>query len=436
MMFATPETGFIGLLILLTILMAGLPIGVSLGLVGVGGLMIVLGPEAALIKAGVVVVETLTRYELGTLPLFMLMAHLFFSANASGDLFDAAAKMIGHRRGGLAYASVGGCAGFGSINGSSLATAATIGLVALPEMRQRGYSDALATGTVAAGGTLGQMLPPSGALIVYGIIAEQSIGKLFTATLIPGISQMLFYCLVIWLLCRWKPSIAPASARASWPERGWAMLKIADMLLLVAVVLGGIVLGWFSPSEASSIGTAGALVITAWRGRLNRDVLFRAFSETLRTAGLIFLVIIGAITFSVFISVTGLTEAVGSSVTQMGLGTIPTLLVVAVLLLLLGSVLDGLALMLLTTPILLPIVESVGMSPIWFGIFITRAMEIGFVHPPLGMNLYVIQGVAKDVPLGRIFRGVMPFLASDLIHLLLIILFPAMVLWLPTVFGQ
>lgn len=436
MIFATPETGFIGLVLLFAMLLAGVPIGVSLGLVGIGGLAVALGPEAALVKAGVIVVETLTRYELGTLPLFMLMAHLFFSANASRDLFDAAAKMVGHRRGGLAYASIGGCAGFGSINGSSLATAATIGLVALPEMRQRGYSDALATGTVAAGGTLGQMLPPSGALIVYGIIAEQSIGKLFTATLIPGISQMLFYCLVVWLLVRWRPSIAPVGERAGWSERGRALLRIADMLLLLAVVLGGIVLGWFSPSEASSIGTAGALLITAWRRRLNRDVLFRAFSETLRTAGLIFLVIIGAIVFSVFISVTGLTDAVGQAVTAMDMGTIPTLLVVALLLLLLGSVLDGLALMLLTTPILLPIVEGVGMSPIWFGIFITRAMEIGFVHPPLGMNLYVIQGVAKDVPLSRIFRGVLPFLGSDIIHLLLLILFPAMALWLPSMFGQ
>ncbi|BBD99449.1 TRAP transporter large permease [Sphingobium amiense] len=436
MIFATPETGLIGLLLLFAMLLFGVPIGVSLGLVGIGGLVVALGAEAALVKAGVVVVETLTRYELGTLPLFMLMAHLFFSANASRDLFDAAAKMIGHRRGGLAYASIGGCAGFGSINGSSLATAATIGLVALPEMRQRGYSDALATGTVAAGGTLGQMLPPSGALIVYGIIAEQSIGKLFTATLIPGISQMLFYCFVVWLLVRWRPSIAPVGERASWAERGRALLRIADMLLLLAVVLGGIVLGWFSPSEASSIGTAGALLITAWRGRLNREVLFRAFSETLRTSGLIFLVIIGAIIFSVFISVTGLTDAVGNAVTAMDMGTIPTLLVVAGLLLLLGSVLDGLALMLLTTPILLPIVQNVGMSPIWFGIFVTRAMEIGFVHPPLGMNLYVIQGVAKDVPLNRIFRGVLPFLASDLIHLLLLILFPAMALWLPSIFGQ
>jgi tripartite ATP-independent transporter DctM subunit len=235
---------------------------------------------------------------------------------------------------------------------------------------------------------------------------------------------------------RWRPSIAPVGERASWAERGQALLRIADMLLLLAIVLGGIVLGWFSPSEASSIGTAGALAITAWRRRLNREVLFRAFAETLRTSGLIFLVIIGAIIFSVFISVTGLTDAVGQAVTAMDMGTIPTLLVVAGLLLLLGSVLDGLALMLLTTPILLPIVEGVGMSPIWFGIFITRAMEIGFVHPPLGMNLYVIQGVAKDVPLGRIFRGVLPFLGSDLIHLLLLILFPAMALWLPTVFGQ
>ncbi|GAO53093.1 MULTISPECIES: TRAP transporter large permease [unclassified Novosphingobium] len=435
-MFATPETGLIGLVLLFALLISGVPIGVSLGLVGAGGLIVALGFEPALIKAGVIVVETLTRYELGTLPLFMLMAHLFFSANASRDLFDAAAKLVGHRRGGLAYASIGGCAGFGAINGSSLATAATIGLVALPEMRQRGYSDALATGTVAAGGTLGQMLPPSGALIVYGIIAEQSVGKLFTATLIPGISQMLFYCLVVWLLVRWRPSIAPASERATWRERGQAMLRIADMLGLLCLVLGGIVLGWFSPSEASSIGTVGALAITAWRGRLTREVLFRAFSETLRTSGLIFLVIIGALVFSTFISVTGLTDAVGHWVTGLALGTIPTLIVVAGLLLLLGSVLDGLALMLLTTPILLPVVESVGMSPIWFGIFITRAMEIGFVHPPLGMNLYVIQGVAKDVSINRIFKGVMPFLASDLVHLLLLILFPAMALWLPGLFGQ
>jgi len=433
---ATPETGLIGLVVLFALLLAGAPIGVSLGLVGIVGLAVVLGPGAALTKSGVIAFDTLTRYELGTLPLFMLMAQLFFAANASRDLFDAAAKFVGHRRGGLAYASILGCAGFGAVNGSSLATAATIGLVALPEMRQRGYSDALATGTVAAGGTLGQMLPPSGALIVFGIIAEQSIGKLFTATLVPGISQMLFYCLVVWLLTRWRPDLAPAMARASWGERWRALGKIGDMLGLIALVLGGIAMGWFSPSEASSVGTAGALAITAWRRRLSLSVLFRAFEEALRTSGLIFLVIIGALIFSVFISVTGLTEAVGHLVAAMGLGKHGTLFVMTVFLLLLGSVLDGLALMLLTTPILLPIVVGLGLSPIWFGIFIVRAMEIGFVHPPLGMNLYVIQGVAKDVSITRIFKGVMPFLASDLVHLTLIILFPAIALWLPALLGQ
>jgi tripartite ATP-independent transporter DctM subunit len=435
-MMATPETGLIGVLILFALLLAGVPIGVSLGLVGLGGLMVVLGSEPALIKSGEVVIETLTRYELGTLPLFMLMAHIFFASNVSRDLFDAAAKLVGHRKGGLAYASIGGCAGFGAINGSSLATAATIGLVALPEMRQRGYSDALATGTVAAGGTLGQMIPPSGALIVFGIIAEQSMGKLFTAALIPGISQALFYVVVVWLLVRWKPSIAPASLRAPWSERWQALARIWDMLLLIALVIGGIALGWFSPPEAGSIGVAGALAIAAWRGRLGMAMLFKAFEETLRTSGMILTVVIGALIFSVFVSVTGLADAVGASVQGLGLGTVPTLLLIAVILLLLGSVLDGLALMLLTTPILLPIVTDLGMSAIWFGIFIVRAMEIGFVHPPLGMNLYVIQGVAKDVSINRIFRGVLPFLASDLLHLLLLILFPAMALWLPKALGQ
>lgn len=436
MSLATPGTGMIGIALLFALLLAGLPIGVALGLVGIGGLILILGFEPALIKSGVVLIETLTRYELGTLPLFLLMAHLFFASDASRDLFDAAAKLVGHRRGGLAYASVGGCAGFGAINGSSLATAATIGLVALPEMRKRGYSDALATGTVAAGGTLGQMIPPSGALIVFGIIAEQSIGKLFTAAIIPGLSQALFYCLVIWLVVRLRPGAAPASERARWRERWLAIARVGDMLLMIAVVIGGIAIGWASPSEAAAIGATGALLISAYRRRLSLAMLYRAFEETLRTSGFILMVIIGALIFSVFVGVTGVPAMVGDWVTGLGLGTVATLMVVALILLLLGSVLDGLALMLLTTPILLPVVESVGMSPIWFGIFLCRAMEIGFVHPPLGMNLYVIQGVAKDVPLARIFRGVMPFLASDLLHLALIILFPAIVMWLPQVLGS
>jgi C4-dicarboxylate transporter DctM subunit len=387
---ATAATGLVGVAALFALLLAGVRIGVALGLVGVVGLAIVLGPEAAMIKGGVVVVETLTRYELGTLPLFLLMAQVFFAADASRDLFDAAAKFVGHRRGGLAYAAVGGCAGFGTINGSSLATAATVGMVALPEMRSRGYADTLATGSVAAGGTLGQMIPPSGALIVYGIIAEQSIGTLFTAAIVPGITQMLFYILVIWLLVRWRPNLGPTSARAPWRERFIALARIWDMMLLVALVIGGIAFGWMSPPEAAAVGAAGALAIAGLRRRLSLAVLREAFERTLETSGLILLVIIGALTFSVFVSVTGLADAVAGAIDALGLGPLGTLLLIAAFLLLLGSVLDGLALMLLTTPILLPIVTDAGMTAIWFGIFITRAIEIGFVHPPLGMNLYVM----------------------------------------------
>jgi len=436
MIMATTATALIGVAVLLALLLAGVRIGVALGLVGIGGLAVVLGPEAAAIKAGVVFMDTLTRYELGTLPLFLFMAHVFFSIDASRDLFDAAAKLLGHRRGGLAYASIAGCAGFGTINGSSLATTATVGLVAYPEMRRRGYADTISTGTIAAGGTLGQMIPPSGALIVFGIIAETSIGDLFTAAIIPGITQALFYALVVFVLVRLNPAIAPAGERAPWSERWRALGKVWDIALLVAVVIGGITMGWISPSEAAAMGAACALAIAARRRKLTRQALFRAFEETLRTSGLIYLILIGALIFATFIGVTGLADAAGALVAGMGLGTFATLALLAVILLLLGSLLDGLALMLLTTPIMLPIAQEVGMSAVWFGIFITRAMEIGFVHPPLGMNLYVMQGVAKDVSIGRIFRGVMPFLASDFVHLALLILFPAIVMWLPDLLGN
>lgn len=430
-MMAQPMAGAIGVLVLLALLLGGMPIGVALGLVGLAGLSLTIGLEPALIKSAVLLFETLTRYELGTLPLFMLMAHLCFVAEASRDFFDVAARMLGHRRGGLAIASVAGCAGFGAVNGSSLATTATIGLVALPEMRSRGYADTLATGSVAAGGTLGQMIPPSGALIVFGIVAEQSIGSLFSAAIVPGLTQMLSYFLVIGLWVWWRPATAPRLPKASWAERRAALARIVDVGLLVVGVTGSIVLGWVTPSEAAAVGAAGALIICLLRRRLSLQSLRRALEETLRTSGLIYLVIIGALIFSAFISATGLTEAIGTTIAALGLPSIATMLLVALFLLLIGSVLDGLALMLLTTPILLPLVADLGLSPIWFGIFLVRAMEIGFVHPPIGMNLYVIQGVARDVSLGRIFRGVLPFLVADLLHLVLLIVFPVIALGLP-----
>lgn len=435
-MIGEPGAGLVGVIVLLALLLTGLPIGVALGLVGLVGLTLTIGLEPALIKSGVLVFETLTRYELGTLPLFMLMAHLCFMAGASRDFFDAASRFLGHRRGGLAFASVAGCAGFGSINGSSLATTATMGLVAVPEMRGRGYADELATGAVAAGGTLGQMIPPSAALIVFGIIAEQSIGALFTAAIVPGLTQMLSYFLVIALWVAWRPGIAPRHPKASWQERRAAARRVIDIGLLVIVVTGGIVFGLITPPEAGAVGAAGALLLCLLRRRFSGRALRKALEDTLRTSGLIYLVIIGALIFAAFISVTGLTDAIGTAIADLGLGRIGTMLLVAAFLLLIGSVLDGLALMLLTTPILLPLVAELGLSAIWFGVFLVRAMEIGFVHPPIGMNLYVIQGVAPDVSLGRIFKGVLPFLAADLLHLVLLIVFPVIVLGLPQWLGR
>jgi tripartite ATP-independent transporter DctM subunit len=434
-MMVTPFAGLLGVAVLVVALVAGIPIGVALGLTGLVGLACVLGIEPALIKSGVLLFDTLSRYELGVLPLFLLMAHLCFQANASRDFFDAAARLVGHRRGGLAIAAIGGCAGFGTISGSSLATTATIGLVAIPEMRQRGYAVELATGAVAAGGTLGQMVPPSGALIVYGIIAEQSIGRLFTAALLPALTQICLYCVVIVVWCFLRPGVAPSTMRATWPQRLAALRRIIDIGVLIAIVIGGIALGWFTPPEAASVGVVGAVLLCAFRRRLSGKALRTAVLETLRTSGMIYAVIVGALIFSVFISITGLAEQVAALLGATQANQVLALLAIAAILLLLGSILDGLALMLLTTPIFLPVIQHMGLSPIWFGVFLVRAMEIGFVHPPIGMNLFIIQNIDREVRIGQIFRGVLPFLAADFVHLLLLIFVPALALALPKALG-
>ncbi|PSJ40926.1 TRAP transporter large permease [Allosphingosinicella deserti] len=427
--------GLAGIALLLVLLTFGVPIGVSLALVGIGGLALLISPEAALIKSGVVSFETISKYELGVLPLFLLMAHICFAAGASRDFFDVAAKFVGHRRGGLALASIGGCAGFGAISGSSLATVATISSVALPEMRKAGYHPGFAAGALAAGGTLGSLIPPSGALIVFGIIAEQSIGKLFAAAIIPGLSQALFYMIAIAILCAVKPALGPSAQRVPWRDRLPALRKIIDILLLIVFVIGGLMVGWFTPTEAASVGVVAALLLWTLRGGFNRAAFGEALRATLRTTGMIYVVIIGAILFATFISVTGITDVLSGAVTDFHASPIVAIIVMALVLLLLGSFLDGLALMLLTTPIFLPIAVDLGFSPIWFGIFLVRTMEIGFVHPPLGLNVYVIQAMAKDIPLGTIFRGIIPFLVADFLHLGLIIAVPALTLWLPQVTG-
>ncbi|NOW46300.1 tripartite ATP-independent transporter DctM subunit [Novosphingobium sp. SG751A] len=432
----SPELiGGIGIVLLLAMLAGGVPIGIGLMLAGIGGMAVMIAPEAALIKAGVVSYEVISKYELGVLPLFLLMAHICFAAGASRDFFAVAARFVGHRRGGLALASIGGCAGFGAISGSSLATVATISSVALPEMRKAGYNPGFAAGALAAGGTLGSLVPPSGALIVFGIIAEQSIGKLFAASLIPVATQAISYLITIIILCTINPALGPASTRATWGERLRALAKIADIVTMITFVIGGLMIGWFTPTEAASVGVVASLGLLALRGGFTIAALRQSAHATLRTAGMIYVIIIGAMLFATFISITGITEAMSGAVIGLHASPVLAIVVMTLVLLLLGSFLDGVALMLLTTPIFLPIAEHLGYSPIWFGIFLVRTMELGFVHPPLGLNIYVLQGVAKDLSLGTIFRGVIPFLVADFFHLAAIIAFPAMALWLPKMMG-
>lgn len=430
-----PLICLLGFGLVICLLLVRVPIAVSLGIVGLGGLAIMLSPEAALIKAGVVAFSTISHYELGTLPLFLLMAHILFAAGVSTRMFDVAAKFVGHKPGGLALASIAGCAAFGSVSGSSLATAATMGMVALPEMRKAGYDPRLSTGSLAAGGTLGVLIPPSGALIVYGVTAEQSIGKLFTAAMIPGLTQAAFYLAVVWIICKMNPALGPVLPRANWRARMASLGGIIDIMALILFVLAGIVIGWFTPTEAAAIGCVGALVICAARGKLSMPMLTEAARETLRTSGMLYLVIVGALIFSAFVSATDFASAISSVIGLVPGGALGAVIAMAIVLLILGMFLDGMGIMLLTTPIFLPILQQYGLSPIWFGIFLVRTIEMGFLTPPVGMNVYVIHGIARDIPVGTIFRGVVPFFISDIAHLAMLIAFPSVTLWLPSVMG-
>ncbi len=425
--------GIVGLLVLLAL---GVRIGIALALVGIVGLALLITPEAAMIRAGDICFDTVARYELGVLPLFLLMAHLCFAAGASRDFFDAAAKLLGHRPGGLALAAVGACAGFGAISGSSLATVATIGIVALPEMRAARYSPALACGAIAAGGSIGSLVPPSAALIVFGILAEQSIGRLFTAAIVPALTQAIFYMAVVWLVCTARPELGPRMPRAGLSERLTALGRLKDVGVLVLVVIGGIATGWFSPTEAASVGCVGAFALLLWRRKFSRVAVATALKDTLQTTGMIYLVIIGALIFSSFIGAARLPADIASMVAGLHAGRTEVLILMVLIILVLGMFLDGLALMTLVVPIFLPIVQTLGISPIWFGVLLVRAMEVGFVHPPVGMNVYIIHGIAKDVPLTTIFRGIVPFLLADALHLAMLIALPAATLLLPRLLGS
>jgi tripartite ATP-independent transporter DctM subunit len=424
---------------LLGLILLDIPIGIAMGVVGLVGLTLLIGPDGAFATLKVVGHGDLMSYGLSVVPLFVLMGVFAAHAGLSAQLFRAANAFLGHRRGGLTVATIAAAAGFSAICGSSLATAATMGKVALPEMRRYGYEPGFSAGTVAAGGTLGILIPPSIMMIVYSIITETPLLGLFAGALVPGLMAVGFYVAAILLVTARRPDIAPPSVRLGWGARLRGLRDAGAVIAIFILVIGGIYGGLFTPTEAASVGAflTGA-VFLATQG-LDLAAMREVLLETAGTTAMIFLIVIGAGLFSFFLSFSGLPRVFAGAVTGLGLPPIAIMMAIVALYLVLGCFMDSLGMMILTVPVLFPLVQELapdlgmsrGEAAIWFGIVVVIAIEIGLMTPPLGLNVFIIQGVAPDIPVTAIFRGVVPFWLADVARLVVLILIPALVLWFP-----
>lgn len=424
--------GIIAFIVLFTLLAFGIPIGAGMALVGFAGLWFLISDVAAFTKLAVVPFQTITDYSLAVLPLFLLMAQVVFVSGMGRDLFRLASKLLGHRRGGVAMAAVAGSGVFAAVSASSIATATTMGLVAIPEMKRLDYKPELATGAVAAGGTMGVLIPPSGALIIYGILTETSIGKLFAAGLIPGILEALFYIAVIAIICRIKPEWGPPAPRASFSEKLSAFFQCGEIIILIIFVLTGLIIGWFTPTEAGAVGAFGAIIMCMIRRRLNWEKFKEAIMGTLKTTGMIYGILIGALIFNYLVAASTIPYVLSDTISALPLPPLAILFMILILYFFLGCFLDVAAMTVLTIPIFFPLIQELGFNPIWFGIIFVRMAEIAMITPPIGMNTFVIAGVVKGmgINMSTVFKGILPFLAADFIHLLLLILFPSLSLFL------
>ena len=421
----------IGTAILFALLFSGIPIGYCLTLVGFVGVASIIGIDPALAMIGQVYSDAGRSYTLSVVPLFLLMGNMIVQSGIADEIYDAANAWLRHRKGGLAMATIVACGGFGSVCGSSLATAATMGRIALPAMRRHGYSDSLATGSIAAGGTLGIIIPPSVILVIYGILTQQDIGKLFLAGIVPGLLGIIGYMLAVRLSLFLRPEKIADLPRLSLAERLTATRGVAPALRLFAFVLGGIYLGVFTATEAAGMGAAAAILLTALRGKLTwRATLFTLF-ETGKTTAVMFFVLFGALYFLNYVNLSGLSTDIRTWVLGLDMPPLGVIFMIMLMLLVLGSLLESLSMVMLVTPILFPIVTALGFDPIWFGVFLVVATELSYITPPMGMNVFVLRVVARDVPIGQIFQGVVPFVILDLVRLVLLILFPILALAIP-----
>jgi C4-dicarboxylate transporter DctM subunit len=429
---STDAVAILGFVSLFGMMLLRVPVGMAMGLVGVSGFAYLVGTGPAFKIVGHTSMRTVTDYTFGVIPMFLLMGAFVTNSGMSRELFRAANAFLGHRRGGLGIATIAACGGFAAISGSSVATAATFSTVAYPEMRRYGYPQSFATGVIAAGGTLGAMLPPSTVLAVYGIITEQDIGKLFIAGIMPGILAASMYMITVTLIGALRPGFLPAGPRTPWPERLAALREIWAMLLLFVFVIGGMYGGLFTPTEAGGMGAGGAFLVGVLRGRLTGPDIRRSLLQATRTAAAVFTVLIGALLFGYFLTVTQTPQKVTEFLTGLGIGRYGVLALIMVMYIVLGCLMDSLAMIILTVPIIFPVIKELGFDPIWFGIIIVMTVELGLIHPPVGMIVFVIKSVVPDVNFATIFRGVIPFIITDLIRLVILIAFPIIALWLPS----
>jgi C4-dicarboxylate transporter DctM subunit len=424
-----------GFVLLFVLMLLRVPIGIAMGLIGVAGfgLMGDFGPALKLLSQSPI--RTATEAGFGVIPMFLLMGAIASASGMSRELFQAANSFLGHRRGGLGMATIAACAGFAAISGSSVATAATFSAVAYPEMRRHHYPQSFATGVIAAGGTLGAMIPPSLVLAVYGIITQQDIGRLYIAGIIPGILAASMYIMTISAIAIARPNYLPPGQHSSWSERWHALRNVWAITLLFLFVIGGLYGGMFTATEAASMGAGGAFVIAVARRTLTRAGFVECLVKSLRTTAAIFTILIGALLFGYFLTVTQTPQKVTELLTGLGFGRYGILAIIMLMYLVLGCVMDAMAMIILTIPVIFPVITALGFDPIWFGVIIVMTVELGLIHPPVGMNVFVIKSVVRDVKISTIFFGVIPFVITDLVRLVILIAFPILATYLPERMG-
>jgi tripartite ATP-independent transporter DctM subunit len=416
---------------LLVLLFLRMPIGLAMTLVGAAGIALLNSPSAALHSLGSFPYSHAAVQAFAVIPLFVLMGNFAAVSGMGKDLYAAAYAWMGHRRGGLASATVLACAGFAALSGSSVASAVTMGRVSLPEMRRYSYDARLATGVIAAGGTLGILIPPSTVLVVYALLTEESVGRLFLAGFLPGLLLTALFILTVMLVCTLRPEYGPPGERFSRRERIAALAGAAPFLVVVIVTIGGIYAGVFTVNEAAAVGALLTMGHALWRRRLGLAALADALLQTVRTTAMVFLILIGAHIFSPFLALSRIPVNLAGVLTELALPAIAVLAILMVAYLILGMFLEGFAMMVLTIPIVFPIITALGIDPIWFGIFMVIVLEMGLISPPVGINVFVVKGVAEDVPMGRIFAGILPFWVAMVVCLLILIAFPQIALILP-----